>query len=46
VLRLIRESGGSVKLDPDNPNVLLMNTEAIALKDKSEFIREKLQSLL
>jgi transcription-repair coupling factor (superfamily II helicase) len=46
VLRLIRESGGSVRLDPNNPNVLLMSTEAIALKDKSEFIREKLQSLL
>jgi transcription-repair coupling factor (superfamily II helicase) len=46
VLRLIKESGGSVRLDPDKPNVLLMNTEAIALKDKSEFIREKLQSLL
>jgi transcription-repair coupling factor (superfamily II helicase) len=46
VLRLIRESGGSVQLDPNNPNVLMMNTEAIALKDKSEFIREKLESLL
>ncbi len=46
VLRLIKESGGSVKLDPDNPNVLLMSTEAIGLKEKSEFIREKLQSLL
>jgi transcription-repair coupling factor (superfamily II helicase) len=46
VMRLIQESGGNVRLDPHNPNVLLMNTEAIALKDKSEFIREKLQSLL
>ncbi len=46
VLRLIRESGGSVRLDSDQPNVLRMKTEAIALKDKSEFIREKLQSLL
>ncbi len=46
VMRLIKEGGGNVKLDPQNPNVLLMNTEAIALKDKSEFIREKLQSLL
>ncbi len=46
VLRLIKESGGSVKLDPNNPNILLMNTEAIGLKEKSEFIREKLQTLL
>jgi len=46
VLRLIRESGGSVRLDAKNPNVLLMNTEAISLKQKSEFIREKLQTLV
>lgn len=46
VLRIIRESGGSVRLDSKNPNVILMSTEAIGLKEKSEFIREKLQSLL
>ncbi len=46
VLRLIKESGGSVKLDPHNPNILMMNTGKIGLKEKSEFIREKLQSLL
>jgi len=46
VLRIIRESGGSVRLDPDNPNIILMSTEAIGLKEKSEFIREKLQALL
>ncbi len=46
VLRLISESGGSVSLDSQNPNILMMNTEAIGLKEKSEFIREKLQTLL
>ncbi|MDY7029936.1 MAG: TRCF domain-containing protein, partial [Spirochaetota bacterium] len=46
VLRLINESGGSVGLDARNPNIILMSTEAIGLKEKSEFIREKLQSLL
>jgi len=46
VIRLIRESGGSVRLDAKNPNFLLMNTEAISLKQKSEFIREKLQLLI
>ncbi|MFO7849786.1 MAG: transcription-repair coupling factor [Spirochaetia bacterium] len=46
VMRLIQEGGGNVRLDPHNPNVLLMSTEAIALKDKTEFIREKLQTLL
>jgi len=46
VLRMITESGGSVSLDSQNPNILMMNTEAIGLKEKSEFIREKLQTLL
>ncbi|MCK4541804.1 MAG: transcription-repair coupling factor [Spirochaetales bacterium] len=46
VLRLIRESGGSVLLDPDRPNILLMQTGAIGLHEKSEFIRERLSMLL
>ncbi len=46
VLRLINESKGAVRLDPLNPQHLIMNSEKIGLKDKSEFIREKLQSLV
>ncbi len=46
VLRLIHESNGSVKLDARNPNVLIIESGFIGLKDKSEFIREKLQFLL
>jgi len=46
VMRLIREGGGNISLDPHNPNVLTMNTEAIDLKDKTEFIRGKLQTLV
>ena len=46
VLRLIHESNGSVKLDSRNPNVLIIESGFIGLKDKSEFIREKLQFLL
>ncbi len=46
VLRLINESDGAVRLDPSNPNVLTIKSGMIALKDKSEFIREKLQILL
>ncbi len=46
VLRLIRESGGSVKLDPKRPNILLLETGKIGLKEKSLFIREKLEALL
>ena len=46
VLRIINESKGSVRLDPLNPQNLIMNSTSIGLKDKSEFIREKLQSLV
>ena len=46
VLRLIKESKGTVKLDPQKPNILNIETKMIGLKDKSEFIREKLQILL
>jgi len=45
VIRLMKESSGKVKLDPKAPNVLTMQTGAIGLKEKSEFIREKLAAL-
>lgn len=45
VLRLIREGGGRVKLDNSRPNVLILETGKIGLKEKSEFIREKLDIL-
>ena len=46
VLRLIKESGGRVKLDPHKPNFLILQTGKIGLKEKSQFIREKLEFLL
>jgi len=46
VLKLIRESGGRIKLDAHRPNVLVIKTGAIGLKEKSEFLRERLASLL
>jgi transcription-repair coupling factor (superfamily II helicase) len=46
VLRIINESKGSVRLDPVYPQNLIMNSDRIGLKDKSEFIREKLQYLI
>jgi len=46
VLRLMRESGGRIKLDPHRPNVLIIKTGSIGLREKSEFLREKLASLL
>jgi len=46
LLRLMQESAGRVKLDPKNPNMILLETGKIGLKEKSEFIREKLESLV
>jgi transcription-repair coupling factor (superfamily II helicase) len=45
LIRLMQESSGKVKLDPKKPNVLLLSTGSIGLREKSEFIREKLSSL-
>jgi transcription-repair coupling factor (superfamily II helicase) len=45
LIRLMKESAGKVKLDPVSPNVLILNTGSIGLKEKSEFIREKLAAL-
>ncbi|GHV85488.1 transcription-repair-coupling factor [Spirochaetia bacterium] len=46
LLRLIRENADRVKLDPREPQVILLKTGTIGLKEKSEFIREKLAALL
>jgi len=46
VMRLIRDSGGSVKLNPQKPDTIMIETESIGLKEKSEFIRDKLNRLL
>ena len=45
VLRLIAESGGNVALDPRAPNCLLIRTGSVGLKEKSEFISERLSRL-
>ena len=45
LLRLIKESGGRIKLDPKRPNVVIFASGNIGLKEKSEFIREKLAAL-
>lgn len=46
VLALINSSGGAVRVDPQRPNVLVMDTGRIGLKEKSEFIRGRLAQLL
>ncbi|MDR0403002.1 MAG: transcription-repair coupling factor, partial [Treponema sp.] len=45
LIRLVKESSGRVRLDPKQPNVLILKTGSIGLKEKSEFIREKLAAL-
>ncbi|MDR2717555.1 MAG: transcription-repair coupling factor [Treponema sp.] len=45
LVRLMRESSGRVKLDPQKPNALMLTAGNIGLKEKSEFIREKLAAL-
>jgi transcription-repair coupling factor (superfamily II helicase) len=45
VMRLITESAGAVALDPEQPNRLLIETGGIGLREKSEFISEKLNAL-
>ena len=45
LVRLMQESSGKVKLDPKKPNILTLATGNVGLKEKSEFIREKLSAL-
>ncbi|HSV55729.1 MAG TPA: transcription-repair coupling factor, partial [Magnetospirillaceae bacterium] len=45
LLRLMQESGQKMKLDPRRPNVLSIAIGPISLREKSEFIREKLAAL-
>jgi transcription-repair coupling factor (superfamily II helicase) len=45
LVRLIKESNGKVKLDPKAPNVLILAVGNIGLREKSEYIREKLAAL-
>jgi len=45
VLTLIRDSGGTVRLDSKRPNCLILRTGEIDLRHKSEFISERLSRL-
>jgi transcription-repair coupling factor (superfamily II helicase) len=45
LVRLMKESSGKVKLDPKQPNVVIFAAGNIGLKEKSEFIRERLSAL-
>ena len=46
ILLLIKNNPTVVKLNPTLPNILFIKIGQIGLKEKSEFIREKLSSLV
>ena len=46
VVRLMAASKGSVRLDSARPNCLLIDTGGIGLREKSEFLSEKLGALV
>ncbi|MCL2558048.1 MAG: transcription-repair coupling factor [Treponema sp.] len=46
LVRLMQESAGKVRLDPKMPNVVLLHSGGVGLKEKSEFLREKLAALI
>ena len=46
LLALIRDSLGKVRLDAKRPQILMMDTGAVGLKEKSEFIRDRLSVLI
>ena len=46
VMKLIKETAGKVRPDPRQPNVILLSAGKIGLKEKSEFIREKLEAMV
>ena len=46
VVRMVKEGAGRVALDPKMPNFLLLKTGSIGLKEKSEFLKDRLAQLL
>jgi transcription-repair coupling factor (superfamily II helicase) len=45
ILKLIKDNPGTVRLNAQQPNVIFIKLGKIGLKEKSEFIREKLSKL-
>jgi transcription-repair coupling factor (superfamily II helicase) len=46
IVRMVREGAGKVSLDPQMPNFLLLKTGAIGLREKSEFLKDRLAILV
>jgi len=45
ILRLIRESAGTIRLSTEKPNAIRIQTKAIGLKEKSAYLKERLSLL-
>ena len=46
VMRALTESQGSIRIDSNKPNCLFIETGNIGLKEKSEFLSERLRALV
>ncbi|MCR4736521.1 MAG: hypothetical protein K5829_16115, partial [Treponema sp.] len=46
IMKLIKENPATIRLNPALPNVIFIKLGKIGLKEKSEFIREKLSQLV
>ena len=44
-MKLLQKNPGTIRLDPQLPNMIFLKLGKIGLKEKSEFIREKLSQL-
>lgn len=45
IMKLIKDNPGAIRLNPQLPNVMFIKLGKIGLKEKSEYIREKLSQL-
>jgi transcription-repair coupling factor (superfamily II helicase) len=46
ILHVIATGGDTVRLDPNRPNTLILDTTAVGLREKSEFLRGRLSALV
>ena len=46
LMKLIRENSGKIRLDSTKPNQIILSAGNVGLREKSEFLKEKLETLL
>jgi len=46
LLKIIQHANGKIRLDSKRPNIVILETGSIGLKEKSEFIKEQLGQLV